>query len=95
MIRDMNDLSIFSVENLAALADIHTSRIIDGTSRIIDGRALRRRAQEWLEAHPSRQEESEMAKLRAQNEALLKNLYQCRSRRHRLTAELHIERGTI
>ena len=66
-IRDMADLNIRSVEDLANLADVHVSRIIDG-------RSLRRRAQEWLEAHPRAEEASEIASLKAQNDELVKRL---------------------
>jgi hypothetical protein len=66
-ISNLADLHIKSVEDLAAVSDVHVTKIIHG-------RDLRAKAVAWIAAHPSRQEASEPAKLREQNEMLVKRI---------------------
>jgi hypothetical protein len=67
MLRDLEDLHVTSIEDLANVSDAHISRLIDG-------RAWRSKALAWIAAHPSPEEASEIQKLKEQNATMAARL---------------------
>lgn len=62
LVDDLGRLNIVTVEGLAAVSDSHVVKMIDG-------RSWRARAIAWVAARPKAAEVSEIAELRAENEA--------------------------
>jgi hypothetical protein len=67
MLRDLADLHIESVEDLANVSDAHIPRLVDG-------RMWRQKAVAWIATHPSPEEASEIQKLKAANEVMAARL---------------------